>query len=102
MPTKRRKTFEDGNVGTRLQPPKFGRGVVLFRRVQDYVDGPPEFTLFLTRDEAERLADTLDEMLEWMEGEEGDLAETMHRIETPPEVLKAVNRDASVTGRKRA
>ena len=53
----------DGNVGVRLTRPKRGRGIVLFREVED-AGGVREFTLYLDKDEAERLADLLDQALD--------------------------------------
>ena len=53
----------DGNVGVRLTRPKRGRGIVLFREFED-AGGVREFTLYLDKDEAERLADLLDQALD--------------------------------------
>ena len=52
----------EGNVGVRVNH-KRGRDICLYRSFEDG-GGTRDFTLFLTVDEAERLADCLDEMLE--------------------------------------
>lgn len=57
--------ISNGNVGARVQP-KRGREVCLWRTFED-AGGSREFTLYLSFDEAERLADALDELLAEME-----------------------------------
>lgn len=49
----------NGNVGARIKP-KYGRDLFLYR---DQPDGH-RMTLYLTFDEAERLAESLDELLD--------------------------------------
>lgn len=57
-----RKEIADGNVGVRRDP-KRGRTVCLYRRFED-AGGDRDFTLYLSVDEAERLADALDDFLD--------------------------------------
>lgn len=53
----------EGNVGARRTAPKRGREICLFRVFED-AGGSREFTLYLDEDEAWRLADALDELLD--------------------------------------
>lgn len=88
-----RKKFTDGNVGARIDP-KRGRDVCLFRLTQNDESGPREFTLYLSLDEAERLADSLDELLAWTEEQPDKRA-----MEHLPGDLRAVRRDAKARPR---
>lgn len=56
------REFSDGNVGVRIDR-KRGREVCLYRTFED-AGGSRDFTLYLSVDEAERLADQLDVVLD--------------------------------------
>lgn len=60
--TRRKAEISNGNVGVRLDK-KRGRDLCLYRTFED-AGGERDFTLYLSVDEAERLADALDEMLD--------------------------------------
>jgi len=55
--------FRQGNVVARATRPRRGRGIVLVREFED-AGGVREFTLWLDADEASRMADALDDLLD--------------------------------------
>lgn len=65
MSTRAKPEKRDGNVGVRIDR-KRGRDLCLFRVFED-AGGEREFTLYLSVDEASRLADLLDEALDRLE-----------------------------------
>lgn len=65
MSTRAKPEKRDGNVGVRIDR-KRGRDLCLFREFED-AGGVREFTLYLSVDEASRLADLLDDALDRLE-----------------------------------
>ena len=62
MSTEQKQHQHAGNVGAKIDM-KRGRDVCLYRTFED-AGGTRDFTLYLSRDEAVRLADCLDALLD--------------------------------------
>ena len=65
--TNQKIEVRDHNIMARVGPPKLGREVCLVRGYHIGEEGEREFTLYLSRKEAERMSDVLVDLLDTLD-----------------------------------